>query len=232
MLFKLHDRRARASLVGSIALVLTISSVGCETLPGSKTTQGAVLGGAVGAGTGAAIGRDGHDTAGILIGTAAGAIAGGLLGRYLDNQSKEIEAIPDATVTQQQDRLLVTFPGDVLFNSGSASLSAGAQQRLNSFSQTLNEYPDSQLVVRGHTDSTGSLALNDRLSQDRAEAVRSYLIAHGVAGDRVSATGMGAQYPVASNDDAAGRQQNRRVEIEIIPDRQQIEQRQQGDPNY
>jgi outer membrane protein OmpA-like peptidoglycan-associated protein len=232
MLFKLHDRRARASLVASIALGLTIPTIGCETLPGSKTTQGAVLGGVVGAGTGAAVGRHGHDTAGILIGTSAGVLAGGLIGRYLENQSREIEAIPDATVTQQQDRLLVTFPGDVLFDSGSATLSAGAQQRLSSFAQTLNDYPDSQLVVRGHTDSTGSTSLNDRLSQERAESVRSYLIAQGVSGERVSASGMGAQYPVASNDSAAGRQQNRRVEIEIIPDQQQLQQRQQSDPNY
>jgi outer membrane protein OmpA-like peptidoglycan-associated protein len=216
-------------LVACVALGLTASGVGCASLPGSKTTQGAVAGGVVGAGAGAAIGRHGHDTAGILIGTAAGALAGGLIGRYLDSQSQEIDQIPDATVTQQQDRLLVTFPGDVLFNTGSATLSAGAQQRLSSFAQTLNRYPESNIVVRGHTDSEGSTALNDRLSQERAESVRSYLISQGVAGNRISATGMGEQYPVATNASDAGRQQNRRVEIEIIPDQQQLQQQQ--DPN-
>jgi outer membrane protein OmpA-like peptidoglycan-associated protein len=232
MLFKLHARRAaRLPLVACLALGLTAGGIGCASAPGSKTTQGAVVGGLVGAGTGAAIGRHGHDTAGILIGTAAGAVAGGLIGRYLENQSRELDAIPDATVTQQQDRLIVTFPGDVLFETGSARLSAGAQQRLGSFAQTLNRYPESNLVVRGHTDSTGTMALNDRLSQDRAESVRSYLISQGVAGDRISATGMGAQYPVATNANEAGRQQNRRVEIEIVPDQQQLQERQQGDPN-
>jgi outer membrane protein OmpA-like peptidoglycan-associated protein len=227
MLSNLRERRAAlAPLIISLALGLTAGTLGCASLPGSKTTQGAVLGGVVGAGTGAAIGRHGHDTAGILIGTAAGAVAGGLIGHYLDNQSQEIGQIPDATVTQQQDRLLVTFPGDVLFDTGSATLSTGAQQRLSSFAQTLERYPESNLVVRGHTDSTGTTAGNDRLSQDRAESVRSDLISQGVAGDRITATGMGSQYQVASNASEAGRQQNRRVEIEIIPNQQQLQQRQ------
>ena len=225
MLSNLLERRgAPVALVVCLALGFTVSGVGCASLPGSKTTQGAVVGGLVGAGAGAAIGRHGHDTAGILIGTAAGAVAGGLIGRYLENQSKELDAIPDATVTQQQDRLVVTFPGDVLFDTGSATLSAGAQQRLSSFAQTLNRYPESDLVVRGHTDSVGTMALNDRLSQDRAESVRSYLMSQGVAGNRISATGMGAQYPVASNTNEAGRQQNRRVEIELRPNQQMREQ--------
>ncbi len=232
MLSKLRAHRgAFAPLVGSLALLFSAGGFGCASLPGSKTTQGAVLGGLVGAGSGAAIGRHGHDTAGILIGTAAGAVAGGLIGHYLDNQSQEIGQIPDATVTQQQDRLLVTFPGDVLFNSGSASLSPGAQQRLASFAQTLERYPESSIIVRGHTDSTGTMALNQRLSQARAENVRGYLISQGVSGDRVTASGMGSQYQVASNDTESGRQQNRRVEIEIIPNQQQLQQQQQPYPN-
>lgn len=219
---KLRDRHAAlVPLVLSLALGLSVGGLGCASLPGSKTTQGAVLGGLVGAGSGAAIGRDGHDTAGILIGTAVGAVAGGVIGHYLDNQRQEIGQIPDATVTQKQDRLVVTFPGDVLFDSGSAMLSQGAQQRLGSFAQTLDRYPDSTIVVSGHTDSTGTLAGNQRLSQGRAESVRSYLISEGVSGNRITATGMGAQYQVASNANEAGRQQNRRVEIEIIPNQQQ-----------
>lgn len=224
MLSKLLVRRdAAAPLVVSLALGLAAGGLGCASLPGSKTTQGAVVGGLVGAGSGAAIGRDGHDTAGILIGTAVGAVAGGVIGHYLDSQGREIGQIPDATVTQQQDRLLVTFPGDVLFNSGSATLSAGARQRLSSFAQTLNRYPESNLIVRGHTDSTGTMALNQRLSQARAESVRSDLVFQGVSGDRITATGMGSQYQVASNSSDAGRQQNRRVEIEIIPDHRQMQ---------
>jgi outer membrane protein OmpA-like peptidoglycan-associated protein len=227
MLSKLLERRGvLGPLVASLALGLGAGGLGCASLPGSKTTQGAVLGGLVGAGSGAAIGRHGHDTAGILIGTAVGAVAGGVIGHYLDRQSQEIGQIPDAAVTQQQDRLLVTFPGDVLFNSGSATLSAGAEQRLSAFSESLNRYPESNLVVRGHTDSTGTMALNQRLSQDRAGSVRSYLILQGVSGNRITATGMGSQYEVASNASAAGRQQNRRVEIEIIPDQQQLQQQQ------
>lgn len=118
MLSNLLERRvAAAPLIVSLALGLAAGGLGCASLPGSKTTQGAVVGGLVGAGSGAAIGRDGHDTAGILIGTAVGAVAGGVIGHYLDSQGQEIGQIPDATVTQKQDRLLVTFPG-------------GARQRL------------------------------------------------------------------------------------------------------
>lgn len=222
MLSKLRDRHAvLVPLVLSLALGLSVGSFGCASLPGSRTTQGAVLGGLVGAGSGAAIGRDGHDTAGILIGTAVGAVAGGVIGRYLDNQRQEIDQIPDATVTQKPDRLVVTFPGDVLFDTGSATLSQGAQQRLAAFAQTLDRYPESSIVVSGHTDSTGTTALNQRLSQSRAESVRSYLMSEGVSGSRITANGMGAQYQVASNANEAGRQQNRRVEIEIIPNPQQ-----------
>ncbi len=87
----------------------------------------------------------------------------------------------------------------------------------------VERYPESSIVVRRHTDSTGTMELNERLSQERAESVRSYLISQGVAGDRITATGIGSQYQVASNANEAGRQQNRRVEIEITPNQQQLQ---------
>ena len=107
------------------------------------------------------------------------------------------------------------FPGDLLFDTGSSALSAGAFQRLRSLADTLKRYPDSNIVVKGHTDSTGDESYNLRLSEERADNVRRYLVAEGVGSHRVTSIGYGEAFPMTSNSSPAGRQQNRRVEIEI-----------------
>jgi outer membrane protein OmpA-like peptidoglycan-associated protein len=210
-----------ARTTGFLVLSALLALPGCQTNTGTaldkKTTQGAILGGLAGAAAGRAIGGHEHAAGGILIGTAAGALAGGLIGNYLDKQAREVDAIPDAEVTRQEDRLLVVFPGDVMFDSGSSALSAGAYERLRSFADSVKRYPDTELVVKGHTDSQGSDSLNLKLSEERADTVRRYLVSQGVSASRVSAIGFGEQLPLASNDTEAGRQQNRRVEIEIRP---------------
>jgi outer membrane protein OmpA-like peptidoglycan-associated protein len=109
----------------------------------------------------------------------------------------------------------VLFPGDLLFDTGSAALSAGAYQRLRSLADTLKRYPDTNIVVKGHTDSTGDESYNLRLSEERADNVRRYLVAEGVSSHRVTGIGYGEAFPMTSNSTPAGRQQNRRVEIEI-----------------
>lgn len=220
----------RPAVAASAALTLLAGTIGCESVPADRTTQGAVLGSLAGAGVGVLAAGEGDNLAGGLIGAAVGGIAGGLIGRYLDNQAREIDAIPDADVERQSDRLLVTFPGDTLFDSGSSAISPGAAQRLGSLAQTLSRYPASQVVIRGYTDSVGSEASNLRLSEDRANNVRNYLIDRGVAASRVTAMGFGEQFPLASNATEAGRQQNRRVEIEIVP--QQDELREPPPPRY
>lgn len=212
----------RPAVAAVAALGLAAATLGCESVPGDRTTQGAVLGSLAGAGAGVLVAGEGDNLAGGLIGAAVGGIAGGLIGRYLDNQAREIDAIPDATVEQQSDRLLVTFPGDTLFDSGSSAISPGAARRLQSLAQTLNRYPASQVVVRGYTDSVGSEASNLRLSEDRANNVRNYLVNQGVAPSRITAMGFGEQFPIATNATEAGRQQNRRVEIEIVPQQDQL----------
>jgi outer membrane protein OmpA-like peptidoglycan-associated protein len=216
-------RRPVAGLAVAVLLgPAGLGTLGCESLPGSKTTQGAVGGAVAGAALGRAIGGHEHAAAGIAIGAAAGALTGGLIGRYLDNQQKEIDAIPDANVERREDRLLVSFSGDVLFDTGSARLSPGAQQRLGQLAQTLVRYPESNVIVNGHTDAVGDESYNLRLSESRAQAVANYLIGQGVAAQRLRAVGHGEQFPVASNATEAGRQQNRRVDIEIVPIEDQI----------
>jgi outer membrane protein OmpA-like peptidoglycan-associated protein len=215
-------RQRRPAVAALAASALLAGSLACASAPGDRTTQGAVLGSLAGAGAGVLVAGEGDNLAGGLIGAAVGGIAGGLIGRYLDNQARELDAIPDADVERQSDRLLVTFPGDTLFDSGSSAIAPGAAQRLQSLAQTLARYPESQVVVRGYTDSVGSEASNLRLSEDRANNVRNYLVSSGVSPSRVTAMGFGEQFPLATNATEAGRQQNRRVEIEIVPQQEQL----------
>ncbi len=134
-----------------------------------------------------------------------------------ERKEAEYQRQIDALQAEVTDRGLVLTLGDVLFESGSAELQSGANRNLDKLVNFLNEYPDRQVQVEGHTDSVGSAEFNQALSQRRAESVRSYLVQQGVASRRISATGIGMGQPVASNDSATGRQQNRRVEI-IIED--------------
>lgn len=217
MQFVLGGSARRLQAVG-LAVAVLVGGAACETTKNlSKTQKGAILGGLAGAAAGRAIGGHDNAAAGIAIGAVTGAVAGGLIGRYLENQAQEIDAIPDANVERTGDRLVVTFAGDLLFETGSSTLSPGAQQRLSSLAQTLVRYPKSNVTVKGHTDSVGSEAYNLDLSEQRAHNVRNYLIAEGVSSHRITALGFGEQFPVASNNTEAGRQQNRRVEIEIVP---------------
>lgn len=217
-----HVSARHPAVATAMAFALAVTTLGCETVPGNRTTQGAVLGSLAGAGAGVLTAGEGNNVAGGLIGAAVGGVAGGLIGRYLDNQAREIDAIPDANVERQADRLLVTFPGDTFFDSGSSRIHPGASQRLESLAQTLRQYPESNVVIRGHTDSTGSESANLRLSEDRANNVRNYLVNGGVSSSRITAMGFGEQFPLATNSTETGRQQNRRVEIEIVPRREEL----------
>lgn len=209
--------------------IASLLTAGCASNPlDTKTKQGAVLGALGGALAGAAIGGKDHRAGGALIGAATGAVAGGLIGRYLDNQAKELDAIPGADVQRRDDSLLVNFSSQLLFDTGAAQLQPGAYDRLRSLATTLNNYPKSSVIIKGHTDSTGDERFNQRLSEDRADRVRTYLISEGVSASRISAIGFGETMPVSSNSTEAGRAQNRRVEIEIRPDREVFEESGQG----
>lgn len=213
------ERRSRAAL---LLVATTLWLPGCATETGTvidkKATQGAIIGGLAGAAAGRAVA--GHEDAatGILLGAALGALTGGLIGAYLDRQAEEFVEIEDATVVRNEESLLISLPGDVLFESDSANLSPGAFDRLYQVADVLVEYPDSLVEVRGHTDAIGAVAYNQELSERRADSVRRYLLSQGVAPGRISAVGLGESYPVASNESEAGRQLNRRVELEVRPD--------------
>ena len=207
-------------LTAGVALLCLSASFGCAEggLLDTKTKQGAVVGTLAGAAAGAAIGGKEHRAGGALIGAAAGAIAGGLVGNYLDRQAKEIDTIPGADVERRDDSLVVNFAGGILFDTDSSSLSPGGYDRLRTLAQTVSKYPKERLIIKGHTDSQGDDRYNQKLSEERANTVRDYLVSEGVNSARVSAIGFGSKMPVSTNATAEGRQQNRRVEIEIRPD--------------
>jgi outer membrane protein OmpA-like peptidoglycan-associated protein len=195
----------------------------------TKTAKGAAVGAAAGAVTGAIVGhQSGHKGAGAVIGGVAGAAVGGAIGYQLDKQEKELEEIKDAQVTRKEDRLIVTMRDAILFDYDSAKLQPGAMDSLNQMADVMVRYPENDIIVKGHTDSKGSEAYNQELSERRALAVKDHLVFQGVAEKRVTAQGLGETRPVATNETPEGRQQNRRVEIEIIPQPEQPKQEQQG----
>lgn len=185
--------------------------------PRSNTTGGAILGGIVGAGLSAATGGEGSN---ILLGAAAGAAAGGLIGNELDKQAADLRAQlanDGITIVNTGDRLIVTLPQDITFNTDSADVRPSLRTELNKVARNLLNYPSSSVQVIGHTDNTGDATYNLGLSQQRAASVANILNAGGVGYDRLRTIGQGEEQPIASNLTPEGRAQNRRVEIVIIP---------------
>ena len=207
------DTRRWLSLALIAALVASALGAGCAT---TKTTKGAVVGGLAGAGVGAATGGK----KGAVIGGAVGAIAGGLIGHYMDEQQKKLATIEGAKIVRDGDMLRVVFDSAILFDSDSSVLRGSAGTNLVNVAKVLNEYPKTNLLIEGHTDSQNTESYNQSLSERRAGAVRSFLIDRGVASSRVGMKGYGEMAPVASNETPEGRQQNRRVEVKIEPNDQ------------
>lgn len=214
----------RSKLMLAVTLA-TFVTAGCSQ-PMTTTQKGGAYGTAAGAVVGAGLGQAiGGDTTGTLVGAGIGAAIGGLagagIGRYMDNQQKSLQqqlaATDNASVRRDADVLAVTFKSDVLFDTGSASLKPGAYQEIERVSKVLIQYPETRIMVAGHTDSDGSEAFNQDLSVRRAEAVRSTLTAQGVAPARITTMGFGETQPIADNSTAAGKQLNRRVVVTIIP---------------
>jgi outer membrane protein OmpA-like peptidoglycan-associated protein len=199
----------------AVALAL---AAGCAQEGGpNRTALGAGIGAAVGAGAGVLAG-DSREAA--LIGAGVGAIAGAGVGAYLDRQAEALRrdlAGTGATVTQAQERLVVTLPQDVTFAFDSADIAPDFRPELAQLAATLQQYPESLIDVIGHTDDTGEPAYNQRLSERRAQSVQSALLADGVRPARVAAYGLGETAPVADNATPEGRARNRRVEIVVTP---------------
>ncbi len=198
-----------------VLLTLAVSLVAACTTPGKRTAWGAAGGAALGAVTGAVIAHNtgGKSGTGAIIGGLSGAAAGGLLGNYYDKQAKELAAIAD--VIKTDNGLQVVLKNDILFSIGSAELSADSLQTLTDLNRVLKKYPKNRIVVQGYTDSTGTDAINNKLSQQRAKAVYDFLLGSGLKTLSINYVGYGSSNPVASNDTAEGRAKNRRVVLAI-----------------
>lgn len=183
----------------------------------NRTLTGAVTGAAVGGVAGAATGDGSARRA--LIGAAIGGTAGALIGQQLDRQAAELRQAlgNNVDIRNTGEELILTLPQDLLFATDSATLRPDLQADLRAIAVNLNNNPRSQIIVVGHTDNTGSAALNQNLSERRAQSVAQVLRSQGVAANRIQTIGRGFDQPVASNATAQGRQQNRRVEIFIRP---------------
>ena len=204
-------RSSHLRVVACAALAVVLALAGCA--PRSKTTKGAVIGGVAGAGVGAAAGG----AKGAAIGAAAGAAAGAIIGHYMDEQEKELQTVEGATVEREGDMLRVTFESAILFDVNKADLKSTARDNITKVAGVLNEYPDTDLTIEGHTDSQGSDSYNQTLSERRADAVKAFLMEQGVGSSRLRTKGYGELAPIASNDTPEGRSQNRRVEVKIMP---------------
>jgi outer membrane protein OmpA-like peptidoglycan-associated protein len=200
----------------TIAIVVLIAlGMSCKSL--THTQKGAAIGAGAGGTIGAIIGKAAGNTAlGAIIGGAVGGTAGAFIGKKMDKQAAQIkQTVPGATVTRAGEGIIVKFDSGILFDVDKADLKPDALSNLQSLAKSMQDNPETNISIIGHTDSTGTAEHNMELSMRRAGAVKTYLITSGVADARLTATGKGDTESIASNTTPEGRAKNRRVEIII-----------------
>jgi len=202
-----------------IMLILAVFFAGCKT---TRTQRGAMIGTGAGAVAGAMIGKAAGNTAvGAVVGAAVGGVAGTIIGKKMDKQAEEIKKnLPEAEVVHQpgEEGIIVNFSSKVLFAYDKYDLTETSKSTVNDLAVILNKYPDTKLTIQGHTDSKGSESYNQLLSERRAGTVAEYLKGQGVVASRITSVGYGETQPVAGNETAEGRSENRRVTFVIVPD--------------
>ncbi len=214
-----------------LALLLSVGLIGCTTTDPytgeqktSTTVKGAGIGAVAGAVLGAATGDNAKDRRErALKGAAIGGVIGGGVGNYMDRQEAKLRQELQGTgvqVRREGNNLYLVMPGNITFATNSADIRSDFFSVLNSVAKVLAEFNQTSIRVTGHTDSTGSDTINQPLSQRRADSVATYLRTQKVTSTRIQSYGYGSRYPVASNDTPAGREQNRRVELELVPNEQ------------
>lgn len=221
----------------STPLVLLLAVLflgGCSSL--SNTEKGAIIGTGAGAAGGAAVGKAAGGTAeGAIIGAAVGGAAGAIIGSRMDTKAEELdEELDNAEVERVGEGIKVTFDSGILFDFDSSSLRDEARQNLSEFAESMQEFEETNILVVGHTDAKGSEEYNKKLSDRRAESATSHLVERGLDPSRLTSVGRGESEPVASNETADGRQQNRRVEVAIYANeeyREQVQERAESNDN-
>jgi outer membrane protein OmpA-like peptidoglycan-associated protein len=209
-----QQKRNLAILMAVLSLVFTFSTTSCKV---SRTAKGGAIGAGVGGAIGGVIGhKAGNTVVGVLVGAAVGGTAGALIGRHMDKQAAELKNdLKGATVQRVGEGILITFNEGLQFDLNSSELRTNTRSNLNELARVINKYDDTNILIEGHTDITGTLSYNQTLSEKRAESVRRYLISQGVIATRLASIGYGPSQPLADNESVEGRQINRRVEVAI-----------------
>ena len=217
----------------ALALLMSVGTLftSCESLKNTNNTQrgvaigaagGALLGGILGNN----LGKGGKGAMGAVLGGVIGGVAGGVIGTKMDKQAREIDnALPGADVVRVGEGIkLVLNENAVRFDTNKSTLTATAKTNLDKLISVFKEYADTNIMIYGYTDSTGSAEYNLKLSQERATSVKNYLVSKGLASTRFSTSGMGIADPIATNDTPEGRSQNRRVEFAITANEKMIQE--------
>lgn len=228
---KIFNTTNIAALFMSSALMLT----SCESIQNANNTQkGAAIGTASGAVIGGIlgnnIGKGKNSELGAVLGGIVGGVAGGVIGNKMDKQAKDIkEALPGAQVERVGEGIKITLSENMVnFAFNSAELTSSAKTNLDKLATVLINNPDTNINIYGHTDNKGTAQVNQKISENRANSVKNYLISKGIASSRMITMGRGFSEPIASNDTDAGRAQNRRVEFAITANEEMIKDAQQG----
>lgn len=228
---KIFNTTNIAALFISSALMLT----SCESIQNANNTQkGAAIGTASGAVIGGILGNNigkGKNAAlGAVLGGIVGGVAGGVIGNKMDKQAKDIKnALPGAEVERVGEGIKITLSENMVnFAFNSAELTTSAKTNLDKLATVLINNPDTNINIYGHTDNKGTAQVNQKISENRANSVKNYLISKGIASSRMITMGRGFSEPIASNDTDAGRAQNRRVEFAITANEEMIKDAQQG----
>jgi outer membrane protein OmpA-like peptidoglycan-associated protein len=206
----------QGGIIVSLAAALILGGCGA-----SRTVKGGAVGAGAGGAIGAVIGKQtGNTAAGAIIGAAVGGTAGAMIGRHMDKQAEELKKVEGAKVERVGEGIQLTMESGILFATNQATLQAQARQNIQKMAEILKNDPNTDILIAGHTDSDGTDAYNQGLSERRAKAVADYLKNLGVAGARLQTIGYGESQPVQANDTAAGKQANRRVEVAITANEQ------------
>ena len=208
--------KSTMNVVIAAALCVSISlMIGCGA---SNALKGGGIGAGVGGVAGGVIGHQlGNTAVGAIIGAAVGGTTGALIGRHMDRQAEEMrQDIKNAKIERIGEGIKITFDSGILFEYDSSELQPVAKANIESLAKILQKYPDTNILIEGDTDNTGTDEYNQKLSERRAQAVADYQKSLGVAGSRISTVGLGELNPIASNDSDYGREQNRRVEVAIF----------------
>ena len=217
----------------ALALLMSVGTLftSCEALKNTNNTQrGAAIGAAGGALLGGILGNNlgkgGKGAMGAVLGGVIGGVSGGVIGNKMDKQAREIDnALPGADVVRVGEGIkLVLNENAVRFDTNKSTLTATAKTNLDKLIPVFKEYADTNIMIYGYTDSTGSAEYNLKLSQERATSVKNYLVSKGLASTRFSTSGMGIADPIATNDTPEGRSQNRRVEFAITANEKMIQE--------